>query len=99
MSIKTGYPQDLLDTFMEMPIRESYVKLELLDWNEEFIQDIQGIVTTGSLSFDGKSSMRRTCNFTMVIPDGQDEYELSKIINLNRKFRRSPHENTHRLCD
>lgn len=87
MSIKTGYPQDLLDTFMEMPIRESYVKLELLDWNEEFIQDIQGIVTTGSLSFDGKSSMRRTCNFTMVIPDGQDEYELSKIINLNRKFR------------
>ena len=87
MSIETGYPQELLDAFMDMPIRESYVKLELLDWNEEFIQEIQGVVTAGSLSFDGKSSMRRTCNFTMIIPDGQNEYELSKIINLNKKFR------------
>jgi hypothetical protein len=70
-----------------MTIRETYVKLELLDWQENFIQDIQGIVTNGSFSFDGKSSMRRTCNFTMVIPDGQNEYELQKIINLNKKFR------------
>jgi hypothetical protein len=87
MSIITGYPEELLDAFMEMPLRESYVKLELLDWNENFIQEIQGIVTNGSISLDGKSSMRRTCNFTVIVPDGQDEYELSKIINLNKKFR------------
>ena len=30
--------------------------------------------------------MRRTCNFTLVLPDGQNEYELSNIINLNKKF-------------
>ena len=85
--ITTGYPDGLLDALSNMSIRESYVKIELLDWNENFIQEIQGVVTTGSFSFDGKSSMRRTCNFTMVIPDGQDEYELARIINLNKKFR------------
>ena len=80
------YPQDLLTALMEMEIRESFVRLELLDWNENFIQEIQGIATSGSVSIDGKSSMRRTCNFTLVLPDGQNEYELSNIINLNKKF-------------
>ena len=86
MLISNNYPQELLTALMEMEIRESYVRLELLDWNENFLQEIQGIVTTGSVSIDGKSSMRRTCNFTMILPDGQDEYELSNIINLNKKF-------------
>jgi hypothetical protein len=31
--------------------------------------------------------MRRSCNFTMILPDGQNEYELSNIINLNKKFK------------
>lgn len=82
-----NYPQELLNALMEMELRESYVKIELLDWNENFIQELQGIVTTGSISIDGKSSMRRSCNFTMILPDGQNEYELSNIINLNKKFK------------
>ena len=81
-----NYPNELLTALMEMEIRESYIKIELLDWNENFIQELQGIVTSGSISIDGKSSMRRSCNFTMILPDGQNEYELLNIINLNKKF-------------
>jgi hypothetical protein len=32
-----NYPQELLNALMEMELRESYVKIELLDWNENFI--------------------------------------------------------------
>ena len=85
--IETKYTIEELKSFMEMPIHESYVKLELLDWNENFIQEIQGIVTNGSVSFNGQSAMRRTCNFTLLIPDMQNDYVLSNIINLNKKFR------------
>jgi hypothetical protein len=40
MSINTIYSTDFLNSVMEMPIRENYVKLEILDWNENFIEEI-----------------------------------------------------------
>lgn len=87
MSVNTIYSTDFLNSVMEMPIRENYVKLELLDWNENFIEEIQGIVTNGSISFNGQSSMRRTCNFTILIPEVKNDYILTNLINLNKKFR------------
>ena len=84
--INTAYPNDLLKAFENMEIKESYVKIELLNWQEEIIQEIQGVVSGGSVSFDGKSSMRRTCNFTITVPADNVDYNLSELINLNKKF-------------
>ena len=81
------YPSDLLEKLSEMQIRETYVRLELLDWQENFLQQVEGIVTTGSISINGKSSMRRTCNFTFILPENEEEYVLQRIINLNKKFK------------
>ena len=85
--IQTGYTQEQLNKFLQIPIKSTFVKIELLNWKEEFIREIQGLVTQGSISIDGKSSMRRTCNLTLTIPDNINEIELQTLINLNKKFK------------
>ena len=60
-------------------LKEIYAKITILDWNENPIQDIEGITTTGSINIDGKSSMRRTCNLTLIVK----EDNLSNITNVN----------------
>ena len=44
-----------------------YVKITLLDWEENPIEEIQGLTTGGSLSLNGDSAVRRTCNLTMYV--------------------------------
>ena len=53
--ITTGYPDGLLDALSNMSIRESYVKIELLDWNENFIQEIQGVALVNKGFLDGRN--------------------------------------------
>ena len=43
-----------------------YAKLVSLNWDEEPIAEIQGNVQSGSINIDGSSSIRRTCNLTLV---------------------------------
>lgn len=86
--INTQYSNEFLTALEQMELKESYLRLEVLNWDEELIQEISGIVTGGSMSFDGKSSMRRTCNFTMLLDDTAiPQYQLEEIIGLNKKFR------------
>lgn len=66
----------------EMPVRELYVKLELLNWQEEPIKEIQGTLTGGNIQVNGNSKVRRTCSFTFVTLD-----EVEQFIELKSKFR------------
>ena len=67
-----------------MPIRELYVKLELLNWQEQNIKEIQGVLTGGNVNVNGDSSVRRTCTFNFV---SADDKEIEQYIQLNTKFR------------
>lgn len=72
------------------PVKEQHLKVELLDFNENPISEIQGKCTSGSLSLDGKSSMRRTCTFTLVVDN--ENYDISNVdsqISINKKIRLS----------
>ena len=46
--------------------RETYARIATLDINEDPIEYIHGKVTGGSVSVDGTSTVRRTCNLTMT---------------------------------
>ena len=46
--------------------REIYAKIVSLNIHEEPIESIEGRVTGGSISIDGSSSVRRSCNLTLV---------------------------------
>jgi hypothetical protein len=67
--LNTQYSKEILELIDEMPIRELFVKLELLDWQENTIKEIQGLLTGGNISINGNSAVRRTCSFTFVAKD------------------------------
>ena len=84
MRIDYKYLQDstFLSEVDNLQIREQYVKLTLLDWLENPIQEIQGLITGGNGNIDGKSAMRRSCNLSAYIPNE----DLSDITNINNLF-------------
>ena len=49
--------------------REVFSKIVALTLEEDPVEEIQGQVTGGSVNLDGSSSVRRTCNLTMVAKD------------------------------
>ena len=46
--------------------KEIYAKIIALNLQEEPVEQIEGQVTGGSVSLDGSSNVRRSCNLTMV---------------------------------
>lgn len=50
---------------------EIYAKIILLDFHEMPVEEIQGVITQGSINIDGASALRRTCSLTMVTPIGK----------------------------
>ena len=46
--------------------REIFAKIISLDIDENPIEEIQGRVTSGSVSVDGNSAVRRTCSVSLV---------------------------------
>ena len=78
-----------LDELQKLKVKEHYLKVELLDFSEKPIQEIQGKCITGNLSVDGASSVRRTCSFSMIA-DSSSMYDITNVDNLisiNKKFK------------
>lgn len=63
-------------------LKEQFVKITILDWEERPLQEIQGIVTGGNLNLDGSSNIRRTVNLSCYI----DKEENANITSLNNLF-------------
>lgn len=66
-------------------IIKKWVKIILLNWEEEEIQEIQGRCTSGSVSIDGNAAVRRTCNLSMVVDNPQEingDWAISKKIKV-----------------
>ena len=82
--MNTTYSQQILNLIDKMPFRELFVKLELLDWQERPIKEIQGLLTGGNVSLNGNSAVRRTCSFSFV---AADEEQIDQFIKLNTKFK------------
>ena len=84
MKINYKYLQDsaFLSMVDTLQIKEQYVKITILDWLENPIQEVQGLVTGGNGNLDGNSAMRRSCNLQVYIPNE----ELSNITNVNNLF-------------
>ena len=72
--------------------KEQYVKITVLDSQERPIKDIQGKITGGNISVDGSSSLRRSCNLSMVadsygvIEYGKTELNMEDLLSMNKKI-------------
>lgn len=60
------YDKEFLKELVEFPHRNVFVKLSLLNIGGELIEEIQGVATGGSINIDGSSSMRRSCNISLI---------------------------------
>lgn len=80
---KANYLKDeaFLKLLDSLPLQEVSIKIEVLDWSENVIQEIQGLSTGGTLNLAGDSSVRRTCNLSLVIADN-DDISIAKIKSL-----------------
>ena len=80
--------REFLKRFDEYPHREQTVKIEVLDFSERPISEIQGKCQSGSVNIDGASSMRRTCSFNMLLDNETfDVLNTNNLISINKKIR------------
>lgn len=73
-----------IDNFIN---QRQYIKMTLLDWEENPMKAIEGEISSGSISKDGNSAIRRTCNLTCAV-DG-NSYNVDNMdmdFTLNRKI-------------
>ena len=79
---------NFLKNVNQMHIKEQYAKITILNWNEDPIEEIQGIVTGGNLNIDGKSSMRRTCNLSVFVAEDTNTNvtDIDHLFSLNKKM-------------
>lgn len=77
-----------LKELQELRIKEQFLKVELLDFSERPIQEIQGKCVSGNLSVDGNSSVRRTCSFSILADiETYNITNVDSLISLNKKFK------------
>lgn len=67
-------------------LKEQYVKIIVLDWNENPIQDLTGRITGGSINIDGSSAVRRTANLSVFAPDTENNItNPNNLLSINKK--------------
>lgn len=78
---------DFLEKINSDRQQTQYVKITLLDWEENPIEEIQGLTTGGSISLNGDSAVRRTCNLSMYVY--KENYmritDPNNMISINKK--------------
>ena len=80
--------KDFLKKIDNAQIREQYIKITILNWNEQPIKDLTGLVSGGSINIDGKSSVRRTANISVILSEGMyDIISISNLLSLNKKVK------------
>ena len=89
--MKYNYPYLKDDVFLlqmdNLPVKEQYTKITVLDWKENPIEEIQGKVNSGSLNFDGNSAVRRTGNISMTVgAETLDGTTIEKLLTINKKI-------------
>lgn len=69
-----------------LKIKEQFVKVTVLNWNEQTLQEIQGITISGSVNLDGSSSMRRTATLTVFAEEKDNNLaNVDQLFAINRK--------------
>lgn len=74
----------LLDDFIN---QRQYINMTLLDWNENPVQEIDGIISSGNINKDGASAVRRTCSLSCSVDSGSYNVDsLDMLFSLNKKI-------------
>ncbi len=76
-----------LDHISDFVNQRQYVKITLLTWEEDPVKSIEGEISSGSISKDGNSAIRRTCSLTCAVDGNSYNVEnMDMDFTLNRKI-------------
>ena len=76
--------KDFLIKLDEQINKEVYVRLITMTYDEEPLEQIEGVATGGSINIDGTSAVRRTCSISLVTK----ELNINQFYwGLNNKFK------------
>lgn len=79
---------EFLQTIDEMRIKEHFINLQIMNFQEEPLRQIQGIATQGNITINGAASVRRTINLTMVAPENENDLSnIDNVISANKKVK------------
>ena len=75
-----------LKKFDETKLKEQFVKLIVLTFDERPIQEIEGRVISGNFTIDGSSGMRRTGSLSIIADDYENDLTDTKhLLSINKK--------------
>lgn len=67
--------------------KKQYVRITLLNWNEDPLKEIQGALTSGTLTQDGSSSIRTNCTLQATLNSGEyNSEDFSNDFSINKKI-------------
>lgn len=76
-----------LDHISDFVNQRQYVKMTLLTWEEDPVKSIEGEISSGNISKDGNSAIRRTCSLTCAVDGNSYNVEnMDMDFTLNRKI-------------
>ena len=76
-----------LKYFNNIKLKQQFIKLIVLSFNEMPIAEIQGKVLSGNISLDGSSAMRRTANISLVADEYENDLTDTKhLLSINKKI-------------
>lgn len=66
--------QDLY-TVTKQRVKNRQIKINLLNYSYQIVDEITGNVVSGTISVDANNDQRRSCNITLVVDD-RNEFEI-----------------------
>ena len=80
--------KNFLKTIDRISLKEEFAKITILNWQERPIEEIQGKVSSGTLNINGNSSLRRTCNLTILIDENNSNItSVKNSLSINKKIK------------
>lgn len=82
------YDMSFLQALDEMRIKEHYIKIQVMNYKEEPIRQIQGIATAGNITVNGSSAVRRTISLTVAVSGDENNIaNIENVISANKKIK------------
>lgn len=79
---------DFLMKLDKLNLRTQYAKIVLLSFDEKPIKEIQGNISSGSMSVNGSSRVRRTINLSMFASyENSNLEDIDNEISINKKIK------------
>ena len=78
---------DFLKELSKIPVKTYFVRITILNWDEQPITAIEGRVISANFNIDGQSSVRRTANLSIALDQGMTQImDAENVLSINKKI-------------